>query len=211
MKVMNAAAVLTAVALAGCSGGALSSPDGGTGGGTAGGGAGTGGTAGAGGSTDGGIPPELRTQLETAVAAWAAFKGSCATYSYDRRWTSVFGAAGSTEVEVMNDVGTRRRYSTLSGSSVPDGGVWTTAWDEMGSDVGQHTTQYAAFPASTVEQLLAECETVLAHDPAAYTLTLQTDSTSGLPRVCTNFPRNCADDCESGIRIVTFLCAPLAN
>jgi len=200
-----------AAGLAGC-GGSLSKPDGGSG---TGGAAGSASNGGADGSAPGGtsgsdaaVPADLRARLDTAIATWTAAKSSCTTYSYNRRWASVFGAGASTEVEVRNDVPTRRRYSTLA---AVDGGVdWMTVWDERGSEVGQHPDrQSQAAAASTMEQLLAECETVLALDPAEYYLTLEIDAAYGVPKVCTNFPRGCADDCERGMRIVTFACAPL--
>jgi hypothetical protein len=186
--------LLAAAALVGC-GGSLSTHDAGTG---------TGGTV----VDASGVPPELRAQLEGAVATWAAAKSGCSTYSYDRRWMSVFGAGGSTAVEVQNDTPTRRRYST----NVADGGAvsaWTTVWEERGDQVGLHGPSGSFFPASTVEQLLAECVTVLARDPAAYTLRLILNE-QGVPMTCTYFPVGCFDDCSGGITILTFGCAPLA-
>ena len=112
-------------------------------------------------------------------------------------------------MEIQHDLPTRRRYSTAAG----DGGVTAplpVVWDERGTDVGSHPSSYTAFPPSTVEQLLAECAMVLARDPAAYLLNLETND-YGVPTVCTNFPIGCYDDCESGIRIASFACAPLAN
>jgi hypothetical protein len=195
---VKATLLLLAVAgLADCRG-SLSRPDGGTG---TGGGGGTGFDAAA-------VPSNLRFGLDTASALWAAAKPSCPIYSYDRRWSSVFGGGSSTEVEIRHDVPTRRRYSTAQG----DGGVSSplmVVWDETGDMVGRNTTSYTVFPPSTVEQLLAECAMVLAHSPADYILNLVTDP-YGVPLECTNFPRGCYDDCESGIRIATFACAPLS-
>lgn len=195
---VKAAVLLLAVAgLAGC-GGSLSKPDGGTG---------TGGSGGSG-LDAAEVPGDLRHGLDVSAAAWASMKSSCSIYSYDRRWMSVFGPGGSTEVEIRYDLPTRRRHSTAQG----DGGVagpLALDWDETGDLVGQHPTSYAVFPPSTVEQLLSECAMVLAHDPAAYLLNLQTND-YGVPTVCTNFPHGCYDDCESGIRIASFACAPLS-
>ena len=218
MRVRAAAFLLPAALLAGC-GGSLSTTDAGTG--TAGtGGAGTTGRGGEGGTVApadaGAIPPDLRMQLQAAVSTWATAKGSCATYSYDRRWMSVFGGGGSTEVEVHGDTATRRRESIPS-SSARDAGVarpdapgWAIIWDEEGSEVGSHPTSGNVFAASTVEQLLAECATVLARDPVANMLSLVVDG-HGVPTTCTYFPNGCADDCLVGIKIVSFACAPLAN
>src|SRR5262245_6881635 len=163
---MKAAPLVLALAgIAGC-GGSLSTPDGGTGKGGAGGG-GTGLDADAG-------PGNLRFGLDASAATSAPAKTSCRIYSYDRRWSSVFGGGSSTEVEIQHDVPTRRRYSNAQG----DGGVsspLTVVWDERGDMVGQNTTSYTVFPPSTVEQLFVECAMVLAHDPLDYFVSLTTD------------------------------------
>ncbi len=192
--------------------------DGGGGAGTGGGGTGAARTGGVDGNSanDGGtIPPDLRVRLDAANSAWAAAKTGCATYSYDRRWRSAFPTEPlrSTEVEVMADRPTRRRYST--GATVwADGGTelrWTTVWDETGTEVGSHAPggSPAIFPASTVEQLLAECATVLAGDPAMYMVEAVFDPQYGVPTQCTQRLMGCADDCTLGIQIDRFACAPL--
>ena len=203
--------VLTAIAIVGCNG-TQSRSDGGTGGTAAGGSGGTaaGGSGGSGAAdaASDGLSAGFRAQLNEAAANWAATKSGCATYSYDRRRTSALsGSAVSTEVEIQGDVATRRRVST--GNARTDAGGWTVVADETGSQIGQYTTSYPQPDrAATMEQVLAECETVLAHDAADYFLTLNI-ATSGVPWVCTNSPRGCADDCESGIRIAGFACAAL--
>ena len=115
---------------------------------------------------------------------------------------------------ILDDVAIRRRQSIplsrADGGAHPVPTDWTTIWDEMGSNVGSHPTSWNVFPASTVEQLLAECATVLARDPALYTLRLVVDG-HGVPTTCTYYPVGCYDDCLSGITIVTFACAPLAD
>jgi hypothetical protein len=196
---VKAAVLLLAVAgVAGC-GGSLSKADGGTG---------TGGAGGGTGLDASGVPSDLRMKLEAAAAVWASSKSNCPIYSYDRRWMSVFGSGSSTEIEIQHDLPTRRRYSTTQG----DGGVagpLIVVWDETGAMVGQHAASYTIPPPSTVEQLLAECASVLARDPADYLLTLDVGPL-GVPMVCTNFPHGCYDDCESGIRIASFACAALS-
>jgi len=186
--------VLAVAALAGCNV-SLSAPDGGTG---------DGGETGIDGAAG------LRAQLVSAKSTWAAAKSGCATYSYNRRWMSVFGGAALTTVEVRDDVPTRRRYATISSPPFqPDPGTdWVTVWDEMGSEVGQHATTFPVFPASTVEELQDECASVLARDPATNTLSLVIDA-RGVPMTCTYSPSGCADDCLGGITIVGFACAPL--
>jgi hypothetical protein len=186
---VKAAALLVAAALTGCGGSQVG---------------------GDGGSDASAIPPALKAQLDRAAATWAAAKGNCPVYSYDRRFYSVFGGGTATEVEVRNDVPTRRRQSMTSTTVVDGGYVWMVAWDEVPPLVGSHGPQYG-FPASTVEQLHAECATILAHDPAQYALALEVEA-HGVPTTCTYRPNSgCADDCTTGITIVSFDCAPLAD
>ncbi len=198
------------LAWAGCGSSSLSA---GGPGGTAGGA--TGGVGGTGGETDGsvwdridaspdGLLSSFHQQLDAARATWAATKNGCTTYSYDRRWTSyVSGSDDATQVEVRNDVPTWRRV--WRGNLFADGGAWVLAADETGSQIGQ----YPAFPASTVEQLLAECDGVLARDPAEYDLHLELEPGTGVPRTCTYRGRGCSDDCTLGIQLAHFSCAPL--
>jgi len=188
---VKAAALLVAAALAGC--GASQA----------------GGDAG---SDAGVLPPALKAQLDSAAATWAAARSSCAVYSYDRRFYSVFSSGTSTQVEVQNDTPTQRRFATFMG--VTDADVtrtWMVVWDEIPPLVGYHDAQSGGYPASTVEQLLAACATVLARDPAQNTLSLETDG-RGVPTSCTYRPTTgCVDDCTVGITVVSFDCAPLAN
>lgn len=185
---MKAAALLVAAALAGCGGSQAAGGDAAV------------------------IPPALKAQLDSAAATWAAAKSSCAVYSYDRRFYSVFLWGSSTQVEVQNDTPTHRRYATFMG--VTDADVmrtWMVAWDEIPPLVGYHDGQQGGYPASTVEGLLSECATVLARDPGQNTLTLEVDG-RGVPTSCTYRPTTgCVDDCTVGITIVSFDCAPLAN
>lgn len=180
----------------GCGSGSLGSPDG---------------SSGSGGAAGSAAPPTLQARVEAAISTWATAKSGCPTYSYDRRQESVFGYASSTQVQIENDVGTIRRFSTYSPppGNVAAGGTWTLQWEEGGTYVGAHSEAGGAFPASTMEQLLSECVAAMAHDPAMNTLTLQMDTTTGVPTVCLYEPHNCADDCQFGIRIAAFACAPL--
>jgi hypothetical protein len=176
----------------GCNSGSLASPDG------------------AAGSDGAAITSMLRAQLEGAASTWASAKRGCPTYSYDRRFQSVFGWANSTQVQIENDVADLRRFSTYSPPALANGGVWRLQWEEGGTAVGSHDGQDGAYPAYSVEQLLSECATVLTQDPATYDLTLQIDAPTGVPTLCLERPIGCADDCELGIRIAAFGCTPLS-
>jgi hypothetical protein len=208
---------VAALAWAGC-GGSSSLVSGGRGG-TSGGDAGaTGGAAGTGGGPDGsawdlvdaspdGLLSDLHQQLDVARGYWADNKSACATYSYDRHWSSVFsGSATSTEVEIRNDVPTHRE--TWNGNAYVDGGAWTLVADETGDQIGQSPF---GFPASTMEQLLVECDGILARDPTQYALNLAflPQPGGGILWTCTQRAHACVDDCEFGIKLARFSCAPL--
>jgi len=215
-------AAVLALAPAGC-GGSSSLGAGGRGGTAGTGGAGTGGaggTGGTGGGADGsvwsrvdaspdGLLSDLHQQLDAARATWAQTKSGCTTYSYDRRRISRFsGTEDSTQVEIRNDAPTWRRV--WNGNVFADGGSWVLAADQRGSQIGQDAGADWGFPASTVEQLLAECDTILARDPAEYVLDLElSPDAGGVPWICTYRGRGCSDDCEVGIRLAQFACAPL--
>ena len=157
------------------------------------------------------VPAAFRNQLDVAAASWRATKPGCPTYSYVRFWRSVFGGGGETSVEITNDVPTRRRY-VVEPWNWPDGGAPVT-WEETGAMIGSHTGgggASAVYPARTVEELYAECEMVLARDPNTSELQL-TAWTSGVLSLCISRPKNCADDCASGIVLRSFACGPLPD
>jgi hypothetical protein len=208
-RILLASISLASPLALGC-GGSLATPDGGPGAGGSSGSGGSTGSGGAGGTgLDATVPPDLQSQLDAAKLTWAAAKSSCPIYSYDRRTASVFGGATSTEVEIRNDVATRRRYWTYAmGAGLDAGYAWMLRWDETGNLVGSHGS--GNFPPSTTEQLLAECETILARDPTANQLLLTIDG-RGVPTTCTYRPNECLDDCVSGIEIAAFACAALTD
>jgi hypothetical protein len=143
-----------------------------------------------------------QTALASAATTWAAAKVSCGVYSYNRfRSSSFSGYYVDTYVEVMNDVPSR--YHSLSGSSPPRGNpdAGVTEVDLRGDQI----TQPAAL---TVEGLLAECASVLTVDQNRTDVVLSI-SAQGVPTACLATPKNCADDCTSGISLRTFVCAPL--
>jgi len=184
--------IFLALAILGC-GGSLTVPDGGS---TGSGGAGA------------MVPAALEAQLYAARQTWMVSKTSCTVYSYDRRMTSVFGGASSTQVEIQNDRATRRRYWTYAMRAELDGGYgWMLSWDETGSELDIHD---GAYPAYSIEQLLAECETILTQDPTQNQLVL-TIGEGGVPSTCSYRPNGCADDCTSGIEIASFACVPLTD
>jgi hypothetical protein len=141
-------------------------------------------------------------QLDTAAQSWAAAAPGCATYSYDRHSSSVFGSSSDTYVEVANGVPTRVHVISRLGNG-PFGGstdAGVTETDQRGADIPNPS-------ALTVEGLLAECRSLLSTN-SNVDVHLVTSS-QGVPIICTITYRNCADDCTSGISLSPFVCAPL--
>jgi len=69
---------------------------------------------------------------------------------------------------------------------------------------------YPPYPPSTVEQLQSECAGLLSHDPTVYDISFRPDD-RGVPVQCTIRPKDCFDDCTTGIDITRFECAPLPS
>lgn len=143
-------------------------------------------------------------KLQTAEATWASAKPGCPSYHYEALTWSVFGSCTTTTIEIANDQPIQRSYLayTYGTCGHSDAGPAET-WDEVGAQaVGTHAD---GAPALTAEQLFADCEGSLAHDPGTNTLTLTIGST-GVPTRCGYTPNNCLDDCYSGFELSNLTC-----
>jgi hypothetical protein len=159
-----------------------------------------GGTTGAGGAIDADLG--LQTTLAAAVEQWKAAKTICPNYRYDRGWHSVFGSCSTTAVVIAADQPIGRSFVQNQNGCVFDGGA-TTQWEEVGSaQIGTHRD---GSPAKTVEQLLEECQTIMAEDPSKYRFRLVVNP-GGVPTTCVKTMNNCYDDCTSGIQLTSFSC-----
>jgi hypothetical protein len=148
---------------------------------------------------------DFQAELSAAAALWASSKQTCPVYTYARGFRSVFGSYSTTIIDVANDVVTRRHYFFSPPAGVDAG---SDGWDETGTELGSHANSpFGPFPAQTVEGLLSECATILAHDPKVYRLDFRADD-RGVPELCVSTPINCEDDCTQGIVIDPFSCAP---
>lgn len=137
-------------------------------------------------------------QLSEARITWRNAKSTCPTYSYADVFRSFSGSYRKVSIEVDGDAVTRARLET--------GNVNEPA-PPMQRDL---TPDELAQRSNTVEQLQAECATILAHDPAIYSFALQISSL-GVPATCLFQPIQCIDDCNEGILLESFACEPLAD
>lgn len=112
-------------------------------------------------------------------------------YWYQRQVNSVFGGYCETTVVVSNGVVQSRKQVNLSyDSRVPE------SWIETGADIGSRD---GCHPAVAMDALYDEClNQVLCNDPRDNYISVQVDA-RGLLVLCGFTPKNCADDCYSGI------------
>jgi hypothetical protein len=127
-------------------------------------------------------------QLDTSHDTWEQASDGKA-YSYSRRGLSWLGYNGVTTITVREDGVVVRRDFTPSGG----GAGWTESGDEIGShDEGS--------PAKTLEELYADCDDVLAADPATHDINFELDD-QGFLKTCYSAQRSCEEDCFSGIQL----------
>ena len=166
---------------------------------------GTGGTPGTGGvtGTGGASPADLQAMLTTAEATWGAAKPGCSIYAYEKYQHSVFGTCWKTTIEMENGQPIRRSFRSCG--YVPDGGV-VDQWDEIGAaQIGTHNEGGSA---ETVEQLLADCQTLLtnvAANPSGYRPFVSFNA-EGIPLSCQAIVIQCVDDCTDGTSLDWFTC-----
>jgi hypothetical protein len=145
-------------------------------------------------------------ELQTAKATWAGAKSGCPDYHYEALTSSFSGFCNKTTVEIANDQPVRRRYLAYAYGSCGSGDAGPSeTWEEVGAQaIGTHAD---GAPALTAEELFADCQASLAHDPSMNTLTLTVGS-NGVPTRCGYTPINCVDDCYMGFQLSDLTCGP---
>jgi hypothetical protein len=106
---------------------------------------------------------------------------------------SFSGLASETSIEIMADRPTKRsRREQLNL------GPWRDVWMEEGPTIGSHP---GSADALTLEQLYDRCEAdVLSKDPAKNHIIFGLHP-DGVLAYCEYAPKNCADDCSSGVSV----------
>jgi hypothetical protein len=125
-------------------------------------------------------------------ASRALFAQNADTYRYERRFVSWTGWGYTTKFEVENGVVIAREYESGEDS-----------WSETVTELGTHHDGHAV---KTIPELYDQCESeVLTVDRTQNDVTL-TFHQNGILEACTYFPKNCADDCATGVTIdsITF-------
>lgn len=136
---------------------------------------------------------ELASSLETWNEARDANDNS---YTYTTEWQSFSGWGGRTTLVVDAGAVVERHYKAQH----IDGGD-STAWSELGTDVGSHNEGAAPV---VIDDLYVECaEEILTLDEETHWIDLFVDSTDGIMRSCHGTHRLCMDDCTRGPSITT--------
>lgn len=137
--------------------------------------------------------------LAEAELTWAKAKSTCGTYTYTR-FSSNFGEAHQTSVEITNDVPTRRRNTCNRDMA--------HTYDEQRAEVGTHG---AGSPAKTVEELLDECEVIRTREePGAFRNETEIGG-RGVPTKCEAVFVGGASEGVYGVQITSFACEPFTS
>jgi hypothetical protein len=146
--------------------------------------------------------PDLVAALATARATWMQAKPMCRIYKYNRMHVSFTGWTATTTIKIEDDRPTLRSYVAQENRfGMPDAGP-NELWTEIDGAIGSHGS---GDPALTVEQLFAQCDSIVASNPGEH-ITLNTNA-DGVATSCSFRPQNCADDCDMGFWLSGFDCA----
>jgi hypothetical protein len=145
-------------------------------------------------------------ELAQARQLWATKKQTCATYHYEVGDSSFSGWRAATTIAITDGQPSERSYSAGAPSAVDGTFTVTTTWTESDAEVGTHEVGRAA---RTMDQLYDDCSRdVLTKDRAKNLVTFQADQ-QGVLEQCWYFPKDCADDCSSGVVVSNFACGAL--
>jgi hypothetical protein len=147
-----------------------------------------------------GCQTDDEAKLEDSQSAWREMlrQQGAATYSYVTPTLSWTGYATRTTLQFQAGSATYRRYEATPVLADSTLGPMTLQWEERGAELGSHTD---GAPLATLDQLYERCGSeVLTRDPDANAIYLEFDARNIL-QTCVYVPKNCADDCDVGIRI----------
>lgn len=157
------------------------------------------------------IKPRLRSESNTTESGsyeqsyrkWIADKQAHHnSYQYVISFSSWAGFGESTTIIVYEGRVTGRKYEswkyTSSGSAEKE---ITAQWTEDSNTLNSHAE---GAPVQTLDQIYQQCSgNWLAVDPAHHTIYAEYKN-DGLLSLCGYVPKNCADDCFTGVRITDF-------
>lgn len=135
------------------------------------------------------------TQLDRSLSQWRKVKlENGNTYQYSTRFSSWVGFGNETSISVVNGVVANRSYRS---------------WDDKQSDITQWSESTVeslnshrdGASAKTLDELYDDCQDILqSKDNENNRINLGFDN-NGIIQTCLFTPKNCADDCSSGVRV----------
>lgn len=138
---------------------------------------------------------EYMENLEKSLLVWSDYKSKNGnSYQYSTDFLSWVGFGSKTTIIVNDDSVVRRIYRS---------------WDRDGNEISQWVeststklgTNKEGAPLKIIEELYDECrEMLLTKDSEKNSISLDFDK-KGMIKNCLFSPKNCADDCSSGVRI----------
>jgi hypothetical protein len=138
-------------------------------------------------------------RFDAAVRAWQVAKqDTSATYSYRVSTQSWIGVGTDTVLNVRGDVVVSREFTRWAQDATTGARTTTATWREDASQLGTHAEGAAV---ATLDVLYQRCaDEVLTRDPDTNRIYFGTYA-SGVLAHCTYVPRECADDCSSGVTV----------
>lgn len=144
------------------------------------------------------INSEYLEKLDKSLSMWKHSKNKNGnSYQYSTDFSSWVGFGNETTIGVDNDIVVRREYHS---------------WDSDGNQISQWNeytpnklgTNKDGAPLKIIEELYEDCHEILSKkDEEDNYIHLAFDE-NGIIKHCFFFPKNCADDCSSGVLIKDF-------
>lgn len=122
-------------------------------------------------------------------------------YKYETTFTSWAGFGNTTEIKVQDGKVTARVYEEFTINDTTGARVIADSYTETAADLGSHEK---GAPPLTIDELYDSCaKKYLTVDDKKNILHFETQ-TNGLMNLCGFTPKNCMDDCYTGIQIDSF-------
>lgn len=137
-----------------------------------------------------------------SIDKWSALKTENGnSYVYQTKFTSWIGEASITEVTVIKGVVTSRVYEHFKTDGTNGRGEIIDSYSETAANLGVH--ENGALPI-TIDALYSTCASeYLTVDVTNNTIYFETEL-NGLMTLCGFVPKECLDDCYTGVRINNF-------
>lgn len=142
------------------------------------------------------------SEFDESLSQWrqlsAQFNNS---YVFSLVQSSVFGFGSTTTITVENGAVTQRAFEAYQRTDTPGEKEITRSWVENQDELNSNDE---GAPPMTIDEIYNACDKdILSVNPADNFIDFKTDA-NGIIRLCTFFPKNCADDCNVGFVLGSF-------